>query len=273
MCNECCSELRGWCRSFTRTEAVLTILEAILLVVCIAFLVFLILHLVSCPKSQIVEIITSPKPIYKYTTVSSVTAVGGRTTNKIECTWKVSEKTSAATHYYEQDRLTSAMIPEAVTQYIATTPPIQLIDDIDSLAMDDQSDGEEADSLHVTFVLALVKPRPPRDITFGCIVTVISEYWTITAASCIEAIEEVDSLDSFVMMEGYGGVRWGRTHGVADVRVHPQYGGANRSFDLAALRSEYALHRQNIVELPTMLDYFMITIGERFHLLGYGGFR
>lgn len=273
MCNEGCSELRGWCKSFTRTEALLTILEAILLVICIAFLVFLILHLVSCSKSKTDDKFTTPSPAAKYTrTVAPVLGPGVKTTHKVECTWKVSQKTSAVIHYYEQDGSTTALTPKTIV-YETTTLPIQLIEDVDSLAFDDQSDGEEADSLHATFVLALVKLKPPRDITFGCILTVVTEYWTLTAASCIEAIEEVDSLDSFVMMEAYGDVRQGRTHAVTDVQIHPQYQGANRSYDLAALKSESRFYRHNTVELPTMVDYFLITIGERFTLLGFGGYR
>nr|XP_034840880.1 trypsin-4-like [Maniola hyperantus] len=135
------------------------------------------------------------------------------------------------------------------------------------------TDGEEIYDSRKHFLLALVKIKPPQDITFGCTLTVVSKYWTLTAASCIEAIEEVDSLDSFVMMQGLGEKQ--NIHPVADVMIHPQYEGVNLTYDLAALKSESSLitKESSAVTLPNMVDYFLVTIGERLTILGYGRFR
>ncbi|KAG6462758.1 trypsin eta-like [Manduca sexta] len=322
MCNVFCKEFKGWCKSFTRTEAFLTILEGFLLFLVFGFLVFLILHFLACPSDTEtlynVETTTAklttftPKTKTK-TTVKSTFTYNAPTTLAPECTWKPSEKTKAYIKYYEYNTTTYKSVDTSadITDYserdkeighpdenkkdndsikikdyslnsqsggnkhvaIKLQPVYDYGDDIDFKP--DESDGEEAEDLYQRYVLALVKVNPPRNIIFGCTLTIVTEYWTVTAASCIEAIEEVDSLDSFVMIEDYGGVRKGRTHVISDVQIHPMYEGVNKSYDLTALKSEDSLMRGSgyAVELPSLIDYFMITIGERLTLLGFGPYR
>lgn len=229
------------------------------------------------------------------------------TTSDLECSWHPLEKTVAPTHYYLKDKLSmsSDFIKRKLSKETGTSVlKIDGKDDtvmdyanmdasqasgtsneksfggfgkelgLDALAYDDQSDGEESPVLYKNFVLALVKVKPSREVQFGCILTAISAYWTLTAASCIESIEEVDSLDTFVMMEGYGDYDPGRTYAVSDVQVHPLFQGANRSHDLAALRSEERLRRVAAgARLPTLLDYYTLTAAERLTVLGFGSFR
>lgn len=477
MCNDWIKEFKGWCKSFTRTEILLAILEAILLIICIGFLIFLILHFLVCfhkqhnipstkpyiitpidsddddnytPNSEMktqkfvyihkgepyTAVVTVPygtgtekiifsnkgvpsevvvklpyqttsknvtaednnrvshkedydneettleagtvydgvihKKIYinKEITSGNVSDVGTSpldgvsrkiivinkgittvsphdyslhtedteklqhnksshdgglpqengdprhssptlTTTDLECSWHPSKKTVAPTHYYFKNRDSSSAIllkrkktskdalkpvlkmdgkDDSVLEYVnmdtsqtLDTPNEKSLDDpgkepesagLDALAYDDQSDGEDSLPLYKSFVLALVKVKPSREVQFGCILTAVTAHWTLTAASCIESIEEVDSLDTFVMMEGYGEYDPGRTYAVSDVRVHPMYQGANRSHDLAALRSEERLRRVKTgARLPTLVDYFMITAAERFTILGFGSFR
>lgn len=225
----------------------------------------------------------------------------------LECSWHPSDKTVAPTHYYLKDKLSTLPYflkkqksgkgdgkpvlkmdgkDDSVMDYAnmdSSQANEKSIDDVgreaesaglDALAYDDQSDGEESLPLYKSFVLALVKVKPSREVQFGCTLTAVTAYWTLTAASCIEAIEEVDSLDTFVMMEGYGEDDPGRTYAVADVQVHPMYQGANRSHDLAALRSEERLRRVRAgARLPTLVDYFAVTAAERFTIVGFGSFR
>lgn len=225
------------------------------------------------------------------------------TMSDLECSWHPSKKTVAPTHYYfEKFMKRKNIIKEAVKLVLKTdgtdystmdyanldtseekgSPNEKYHDlrkdselaDLDTLAYDDQSDGEESVPLYKSFVLALVKVKPSKDSQFGCILTAVTAHWTLTAASCIESIEEVDSLDAFVMLEGYGEEEPGRSYGVSDVRVHPMFQGASRSHDLAALRSEQRLRRvQLAARLPTLVDYYSITAAERFTILGFGSFR
>lgn len=478
MCNDWLKEFKGWCKSFTRTEILLAILEAILLIICIGFLIFLILHFLVCSHKQhnipstnpyittpvnsdeddnykpnsekptqkfvyihkgdsYTAVVTIPygtatekiifinkgvpaevvvklpyhvtstkvsaeddnrvshekdndnkettteataapyegvkhKKIYinKEITSGNVTGVGTSpldgvsrkiivinkettsagprdyslpteereklqdgqsahdgglpqgnrepqytspilTTTDLECSWHPSKKTVAPTHYYFKNRVSTSAIflKRKKTSKDAGKPVLKLdseddsvidyvnmdtsqahdastetsLDDLgqepepaglDALAYDDQSDGEESLPLYKSFVLALVKVKPSREVQFGCILTAVTAYWTLTAASCIESIEEVDSLDTFVMMEGYGEYDPGRTYAVSDVQVHPMYQGANRSHDLAALRSEERLRRvKEGARLPNLVDYYAITAAERFTILGFGSFR
>ncbi|XP_026324031.1 uncharacterized protein LOC113233208 [Hyposmocoma kahamanoa] len=463
MCNDWIKEFKGWCKSFTRTEILLAILEAILLIICIGFLIFLILHFLVCSHKQHNVTSTSPYttitnkttitvddnytpdketqtqkfvyihkgesytgvvtiphgtgtekiifinkgvpsevavvlPYYvtskngtaedgsrithkdhgKGTTISAGTLIdevihkkiyinkevasgnatgiemspldgvthkivvinkeitlqaedsknpqndnstddGGPsqvsgesqyttptlTTSDLECSWHPSEKTVAPTHYYSKDRVSTSpyfikrkkiseeviktdgkddtVVDYASMDTASDTPNENGLGGfgkepeptgLDALAYDDQSDGEESPALYKSFVLALVKVRPSREVQFGCTLTAVSARWTLTAASCVEAIEEVDSLDAFVMMEGYGEREPGRTYAVADARVHPLYQGANRSHDLAALRSERRLRRAGAgARLAGLVDYYALTAAERLAALGFGGFR
>ncbi|XP_045760529.1 brain-specific serine protease 4-like [Maniola jurtina] len=326
MCNDCCKEFTGWCKSFTKTEVFLCVLQAIFLVVFIAFLTFLILHLVVCSKNKgpvetepIVntkidptedtntdenykesesstdsvttknvihtENVTNQTETATLTEKSEVTVdtdipTQASTLDKaVKCTWKPSEKTKAFTHYYESDQspmMTTKFDKSVVTKEIDEIAVENNMDSKldDNKLLEDSTDGEEIHDSRKDFLVALVKIKPPQDVTFGCTLTVVSEYWTLTAASCIEAIEEVDSLDSFVMMRGFKEEKQ-NIHPVADVMIHPQYEGVNLTYDLAALKSETSLltNRSSVVTLPSMIDYFLITIGERLAILGYGRFR
>lgn len=302
-CDVCCKEFKGWCQSFTKTERALTILEAVLLVVFVVFLIFLILHLLACSTQDTYEY-----PPTKIPVDTSLSETGKHVTSKIvkttsakikttttrstidpglECSWTPSAKTTALTHYYENSDTQTYTKSDVNTKHtkVVTTPTNEKIDtnlyektyiqtksDVEDFESG-LSDEEEAETLQNKYVLALVKLRPPQDIVFGCILTMISNYWVLTSASCIEAIEEVDSLDSFVIMEEYGSSSNGKIGSVFDVQIHPFYLGTNKSYDLAALKSESSLVNGRVVELPTALDYSVITIGERFNILGFGAYR
>ncbi|CAH2989715.1 unnamed protein product [Chilo suppressalis] len=294
MCDVCCKEFKGWCKSFTRTEAILSALEGALLLLFIGLLAFLILHLLVCydPHHHDINIITTSSTKLPDSYESTGTIERGKTTasnthkshteiivitstkarnnppqNK-ECSWTPSKKTKATTRYFEISvsnqtaRHASIETTERVIVEIPTVPA-------------EESEGEEPEIVYKSLVLALVKTRPQREVVFGCILTIVSEYWTLTAASCIEAIEELDSLDSFVIMESHGELANGATHAIADVQINPFYQGTNESYDLAALKSDSSLLRRNgkSVLLPSMLDYLLITTGQRLTILGYGNYR
>ena len=301
MCYVCCKELKGWCKSFTRIEGLLAIIEAILLVVLISFLVFLILHFVACrPVSE--EGVPTPAPEngaaaenYSYTKPddSRVPITPYKTTEHstlpadVECTWEPSRPTTAKSRYFLTDKLGSpgstgstttttaaSTSPPTTTESLQTDETLEPSHEYDDVEFLEQSDGELAEDKYKSQVVALVKLKPPADVTFGCILTKITKFWTLTAASCIASIEEVDSLDSFVMMEEFGEPRASRPRTVVDVRLHPLYQGSARAHDLAALRADRALRtRTPPLRLPRLLDYFLVALGERFHILGYGGYR
>lgn len=298
MCYVCCKELKGWCKSFTRTEGLLSILEAILLVVLISFLVFLILHFVACRPSREVAPTPAPGndsptiPPDEPTTTESSSGDFTDTTPQhmtlapdVECTWAPSRPTTARTRYFLSDRRRSPGITNSTTT--RSTAPSTTTDsmeikgetlepshDYGDVEFLEHSDGELAEETYKSQVVALVKLKPPEDVTFGCILTKITKFWTLTAASCIASIEEVDSLDSFVILEEFGELRALRPRTVTDVRLHPLYAGAARAHDLAALRADRALReRAPLLLLPRLLDYFLVAPGERFLILGYGGYR
>lgn len=312
MCYVYCKELKGWCKSFTRTEGLLCILEAVLLVVLISFFVFLILHFLAC------RVYTEPTPeedIEKKTTLSTSPVTRPSTLSPdVECTWEPSQATTASTRYYLSDRR-SPPVPNVSTTTRYSKGPFtdgslyendEPLEEYEDIELFEPSDGEAAEDSYKNQVVALVKLKPPEDVTFGCILTKITKLWTLTAASCIESIEDVDSLDSFVIMEGFGSETASRPRVVADVRVHPRYTGAARSHDLAALEADRELpaSAHNLaalqadrelpasaydlaalradgelpalappLRLPRLLDYFLVALGERFHILGYGGYR
>ncbi|XP_059054669.1 trypsin, alkaline C-like [Achroia grisella] len=283
MCNECCRRIRGWCRSFTLTEVFLSILEAVLLMVLTAFLIFLILHFLVCSEKDSFIITATSKA--DEATPNTISKFSFKTVPPhVKCTWNQSHKTAPVTNYYEQDLLQETKIliehtlkPDATISSVYSELPVEGVStSASSNSSDDGSDlsnGKEAVQ-EKQYILALVKIRS-QYITFGCMLTIITEYWVLTAASCIEAIEEVDSLNSFVMMEGYGEVKQGRAHIVNDVRIHPWYQGANMSYDVAALKSEDRLINEGDtgLALSTLLDYYTITLGEKLVLLGYGKYR
>lgn len=311
-CELFCKEFKGWCQSFTKAERALTVLEAVLLVVLVIFLIFLILHLLACStptfepqyeetkkydEYEYTENSVGPtkhttlrtKPITTKLTTSTATGTETTSTTRqtidpgIECSWTPSAKTTALTHYYEKNAiLTTRVLDKKLAN---TKPKINVRFTTKSNRVDtklehnvnfievDRSDGEHADALENKYILSLVKLKPPNGVVFGCILTIINEYWMLTSASCIEAVEEVDSLDSFVIMEDYGTSYNGKIHSVFDVQIHPFYQGMNKSYDLAVIKSESGLLNGKAVELPTTLDNSIITIGERFNLLGFGTYR
>ncbi|KAJ2946780.1 hypothetical protein O0L34_g12844 [Tuta absoluta] len=297
MCNDCWKEFKGWCKSFTRTEVLLGILEAILLILFLLFLIFLIMHLIvcaswvtksdpTCPATTTIpdkvfssvapndsQLVNDNQPTNTKEPVTNPSTLGP----EIKCTWEPSKKTEAAVHYYEDQTTSSPLIVKlALTKKITVkdgTVVLNADSTLDKYAFDEQSDGEEPGEQYKSSVLAVVKLHPPSDVTFGCIVAVISEHWTLTAASCVDAVEEIDSLDNFVLMERYGEARRGRTHTIADVQIHPLYQGANHSYDVAALRSETSLRPATAFALPSIIDYCLVTVGERFSILGFGNFR
>lgn len=288
MCNEFCKEFTGWCRSFTRKEVGLSALEALLLALLIGFIVFLTLHLLVCSekKAKVDQVIHPPaenKPgwpnapilIPVPTTKGFNSAPSGSTTTlspDIECTWEPSKKTPATARYYwtpRTDRIKYVPQSEGLA-YGEVFDGVEYEDDID-----ENPDGVDAPRRYKDFVAALVKLKLPADVTYGCILTKVTRYWTLTAASCIESIEEVDTLDSFFISETFGEVKQGMSHELADVRIHPLYQGMNRTYDLAALRSADALAPDpaRLPRLPTVLEYFMVGLGEKFIILGHGGYR
>jgi hypothetical protein len=300
MCGLCCREFRGWCKSFTQTEVLLSIFEAVLLMLLLSFLTFVIIHLIVCPNGRVLSLPDSTTtlgdhgglstytlypsytPPIEHTTsfqqnntnISSPDATTGTTLSPgIQCSWSPSIKTEATTHYYE---FVNTVIPsdshETTAAVNVSIIPQKSTGDA---AGDEDSDGEEPEPYYNSFTLALVKSVPLRDMMFGCILTIVSEHWTLTAASCIESIEEVDSLDSFVILESHGELTEGVTHAVTDIQIHPDYQGGNRTRDLAALKSDDSLIKRGgaPVALPQPVDHFLITPGETFTILGYGPFR
>ncbi|XP_053601992.1 trypsin zeta-like [Plodia interpunctella] len=268
MCGRCCRELGRWSRSFTKTETFLTILEAILLILFIAFLTFVVLHFIACNKKEIDESsYLDDEPRSPAPAEGPAPAAPG-----VKCTWDPKAPTEAVTRYYEDDDAASRALEQQLKGVHLPASTTTLVNFNDILPY--LSDGEDAKG-YEDHILALVKLRPPQDVTFGCILTIVSDYWAVTAASCIEAIEEVDSLDSFVMMDGYGESRHGRTHAVADVLIHPWYQGSNKSYDFVALKSEDRLVRgsKSAVEFSSLLDHFFTPIGEKLEILGFGGYR
>lgn len=274
MCYVCCKELKGWCKSFTRIEGFLSVLEAILLVVFITFLVFLILHFVACLK--IPDETNQNTTDTEQNSTDERNDIPGTTTLSpdVECTWEPSKPTTVRVRYYLNDINTTQRHDSNLLKTTMPQTPVGEIAEYDDVEFSEHSDGEFADETYRHQVVALVKLKPPGDVTFGCILTKVTKFWTLTAASCIESIEEVDALDSFVMIEQYGEPRQSRPRSVTDVQLHPLYQGSNRSYDLAALRSDRALQAAaGLPALPAPLDYFLLAVGERFMLLGYGGYR
>ncbi|XP_038208815.1 thrombin-like enzyme contortrixobin [Zerene cesonia] len=273
MCYVFCKQFKGWCKSFTKTELYLTIAQGILLGGFIAFLTFLILHLIACHRKELQQY-SLPTNVSNETTESSVTTQTSMTISmrdtlpqNVQCTWDPSHKTETVTHYY-YTKYEKFKTDHVKLAFGNTTKGrgVKKDDDIFIVERDGVTELKRNN-----FVLALVKIKPPQDVVFGCILTVVNQFWTITASSCIESIEEVDSLDSFVMMEKFG-ERHGPVHAVSDVMIHPLYQGTNKSYDLAALKSEDRLNG-NVAKLASILDYLLITLGENLDILGFGKFR
>ncbi|XP_048005500.1 trypsin-like [Leguminivora glycinivorella] len=264
-CQKCWEEFKGWLKAFTPVEIFLTIIEALLLILLLVFLIFLVIHLLTChgvvdestTDRAIVSDITTvaPKNVTKKSTSSSKKS-------RPTCTYTKEQKSNLTTPSANETDATSPY-STAAPRYTTPTHPDQIVPIT--------SDGELADESEKLHVMALVKIKP-SGVTFGCILTVVAERWVVTAASCLDSIEEVDSLDNFVIMDNYGALNKGRSHPVSDVRVHPLYNGGNKTYDLALLQSEDGLGRPP-VQLASLLDYFKLPIGEAGSILGFGRFR
>ncbi|CAG5034742.1 unnamed protein product [Parnassius apollo] len=241
------------------------------------------MHLIACRNNEDVNTNDVTKTNSEVTVKNKITSKSTAVTSNIylvdsaiECTWMPSEKTKAATHYYAKDYTPVVSNYEETSNVDSNMNLNTLATSINNDSKsEDLSDDKIADNVKKGFLLALVKIQSLQDVTFGCVLTIISEYWTLTAASCIESIEEVDALDSFVMLEEYGEKNFGKTHTVSDVLIHPEYQGINKNYDITALKSEDKLLKrdQPVVKLPTVLEFLMVTIGEQLSLLGYGKFR
>ncbi|XP_063633445.1 transmembrane protease serine 9-like [Cydia splendana] len=271
-CQKCWEEFKGWLKAFTPVETFLTILEALLLVVLIVFMVFLILHFLSCRgelesstlDSDTASNTTTVAPRYSTRRPTGIhNDTTGRKTRPT-CTYTKEQKsTLATTSANETTASSSPYSTDVPITYATPTHPDQIV----SI----ESDGELAVEDERRHVMALVKIKP-SGVTFGCILTVVAERWVLTAASCLDSIEEVDSLDNFVIMDNYDALNKGRSHAVSDVRVHPLYEGGNKSYDLALLRSEDGLDRPP-VKIASLLIYFKLPMGEAGNILGFGRFR
>ncbi|XP_063372564.1 transmembrane protease serine 9-like [Cydia amplana] len=272
-CQKCWEEFKGWLKAFTPVETFLTVLEALLLAVLIVFIVFLVLHFLSCRGELESRQSSTLDPAFHITTgaprfsTRSVTAgshndTTGRKTRPT-CTYTKEPKSTLATTSANETSASSSPYLTDVPTYATPTHPDQIVPI--------ESDGELAVEDERSHVMALVKIKP-SGVTFGCILTVVAERWVLTAASCLDSIEEVDSLDNFVIMENYDALNKGRSHAVSDVRVHPLYEGGNKSYDLALLRSEDGLGRPP-VKMASLLDYFKLPMGEAGNILGFGRFR
>ncbi|XP_061718177.1 trypsin 3A1-like [Cydia pomonella] len=272
-CQKCWEEFKGWLKAFTPVETFLTILEALLLVILIVFIIFLILHFLSCRGELESQASTSTAATaFHISTVTPrystrrLTAISRDTTGRKTrptCTYTKEQNSTLATPSTNEITASSSPYTTDVPTYETPTHPDQIVPI--------QSDGELAVEDERRHVMALVKIKP-SGVTFGCILTVVAERWVVTAASCLDSIEEVDSLDNFVIMDNYDALNKGLSHAVSDVRVHPLYEGGNKSYDLALLQSEDGLGRPP-VKMASLLDYFKLPMGEAVNILGFGRFR
>ncbi|XP_072935400.1 uncharacterized protein [Epargyreus clarus] len=273
MCTTCCKEFQGWCRAFTVTEVFLSILQAILLTSFVAFLTFLILHLIACSdndastekyepsKSTTEEGIQTTATVGAsygstlYTELSTTLAPG------IECTWTPSAKTRVVSQYFEHEQNPLNVTISSEFKRPQEIQPDKVLS-LDSLNKD-VADNKK------TYIMALMKIMSPHDMTFACIVTIISENWAVTAASCIESYEKVNSLDAFIIMDIY--LEHEKAHAVSDVAVHPQYRGTNESYNIMLIKTKdkFTSSRDEFLNLPTLIDYFSIAIGERFTIIKF----
>ncbi|XP_022113115.2 atrial natriuretic peptide-converting enzyme-like [Pieris rapae] len=268
MCNACCAQFRGWCKAFTRTEVYLSLAQAALLAGFIAFLIFLTLHFIACSKKDIsrystTEFITSHEiQEFESSTKSLFITSQKKSPKNLDCTWNPLHTTDAATHFTKNVKTVPTDHFEH-KNYADQKPKMKEIRDSDGIIDTNRKD----------FILALVKIKPPLNLVFGCILTVVNKFWSLTAASCIESIEEVDSLDSFVIMENFGEIKQGPVHSVSDINLHPLYQGTNKSYDLTAIKSEDKIDIAKVAQLPKALDYLLINLGEGLNILGFGKFR
>ncbi|KAF9795567.1 hypothetical protein SFRURICE_004939 [Spodoptera frugiperda] len=245
-------EVKGWCKSFTRTEGLLTILEAVLLIVFIGFFVFLVLHFVACQihfevlntefgDVTVPTVTTTASPIVTSPIVTSTLSPD------VECTWEPSQKTTAHTRHYVTDSYTADV--GHYTRRISTTPfdetlkPLHYYDDDEFL---ENSNGESASDIYKNQVVALVKFKPPGDL------------YRFHRGSGLAGLVYYDR----TVRRG-GAVAAAQRGGRAPAPALP-----------GTLRSARALRaRAPLLSLPRMIDYFLVALGERLLILGYGGYR
>ncbi|CAG9133687.1 unnamed protein product [Plutella xylostella] len=267
MSNVYWKEFKGWLQAFTNTEKALSLLFFVLLVVFLVLLVFVIVHLSICPELEIEE--------FSKTTESTTSTISEATVDKETEGQQHSSPTTpwSVTPDNDTDVATAATDVtigpgDTCTWGRRTSTATRYLEEAAGAT---PGAGAGADEL-ARYTLALVQLRPRRGGTFGCTATAVAARWALTAASCLHAIQEEDSLDGLVLRGAWRGA-WGA--GVAAVRVHPQYHGSVRARDAAALRAAAPLLPPGAPPVPraSLLDYLLVTIGERFTLLGYGKFR
>ncbi|XP_032527303.2 trypsin zeta-like [Danaus plexippus] len=277
--SDVCKEFKGWFNSFTRTEIYLTLLQAVFLVSLITIVTFLVLHLLVCleddRREDVTVTIDNLTTAVERSSTHHYTPTTERSTlsKDVECTWTPSAKTEATAQYYEGGEVIT-LPPPTVTPDgntpgdVSTEQSIKTDDGNETMGSDDELAGD----VKAGWLLALVKLQHPGEVLFGCTLTVVSSHWTLTAASCIEAIEEVDTLDDFVMMDRLGRGTRGAIHEVSEVIVHPLYQGVQKSYDLVAIKSVDRLSEDGgrHVKLATLLEVSLVTLGERLSVLGFG---
>ncbi|XP_041974086.1 uncharacterized protein LOC121729593 [Aricia agestis] len=261
MSYDCGKALRGWCRSFTKTERWLTVLEAIFLVVFISFLTYLILHLLVCScmvdNTEIHEASTGAEYVTAgdfATTHRIEVATSEENTDGRSCSWTPSYKTEAANRHFLDGRGE------------LQTPAFKLLSKtkLNHLLSYDAPDEADIETVETGLVLALVRVQP---LTFGCILSVVSECWTITTASCYDSIKISRHREQFVMIGDRGDLKSG--HNVLEVKMHPKYRSNSTYYDLCALKSNTSLGKEKFLILPTPIDYLLTVIGDRLTAFGY----
>ncbi|CAG9575329.1 unnamed protein product [Danaus chrysippus] len=265
--SDVCKEFKGWFNSFTKTEIYLTLLQAVFLISLITIVTFLVLHFLVCMEDDrhddVTVTIDNLTTVAERSSTDDYTLTPERSTlaEDVECTWTPSAKTNATAHYYEGG--------EVVTSGdVSTVESVKTEDGNETTASYDDLAGD----VKAGWLLALVKLQQPGEVLFGCTLTVVSSRWTLTAASCVEAIEEVDTLDDFVMMDRLDRGARGDTHQLSEVIVHPLYQGVHKSYDLVALKSYDTLRVDGgrHLKLASLLDVSLVTLGERLSVLGFG---
>lgn len=260
MCNICCHEFYGWCKSFTKIERVLVIVESALLIVFLSFLVFLILHLNVCSRRDELAIITVDIKIIEKS--SNVTEeIHNEKTDTADCTKKSSETTVLPTDPTHTSVLTTKIIATFVTE-----------DLINNTNHERDSDGEEVFKNNLVLALLKVDTSKPHEVIFKCVVTILSKYWSVTAASCLED-SDLESLETLFMRKSmYEDVV---SYPVSEILIHPLYEKYNDKSDLAVLKTNDPIQYDNVngIVLATILDYLLTVPGDRLTILVYGKFR
>lgn len=318
MCNGSCANIWTWCKSFTKTERALVLIELLLIIVFIGFLVFIILHLIVCgeksksnndfttPPNIIIEpdentsssesefsiedtsisentnTYTDTETIYTHGINTNIDAQNTKTSahsdneisitytgevtytydttveyvatskpsssrRNIKCTWKPSLKTEASRYFLNYFTHNNKIISTIKTKYEPYSTRVEN-----------------------KFLCALVKILSSNDVKFGCVLTVISKFWTITTAHCLDDIQKHDTLKSYVIMTDYEKENVD-TFSIIDIQISSQTI-TRKGVYLAAIKSNSPLGLEG-VPLANNLDYILLTIGNRFTILGYSNLR